>query len=128
MKLLIDTCTFIWLVADVEKLSSRAVSALRDPESDGYLSSASAWEIGVKYAAGRLRLSDPPERYVPDHRERHEIVPLSLDEESMLRSTRLPRLHRDPFDRMLVAQALTHDLAIVTPDPLIAQYGVRTIW
>jgi PIN domain nuclease of toxin-antitoxin system len=128
MKLLLDTCTFLWLVAGVENLSERAVSVLQDAGNDSYLSSASAWEIGVKYAAKKLQLVDVPHRYVPHYRELHEIRALSLDEESVLRSTQLPPLHKDPFDRMLVAQALTHELTILSPDPLIAQYGVRTIW
>jgi PIN domain nuclease of toxin-antitoxin system len=77
---------------------------------------------------GRLPLPEPPERFVPRERERHVIESLALDEESTLRLPRLPELHRDPFDRMLVCQAITHGLVLATPDPAIARYPVRTLW
>jgi len=73
-------------------------------------------------------LPTAPERFVPDQREAHGIEALALDEESVLQVTRLPDHHRDPFDRMLVCQAIAHGLVILTPDPLIARYPVRTVW
>jgi PIN domain nuclease of toxin-antitoxin system len=82
----------------------------------------------VKYALRRLPLPTPPERFVPAQREAHGITTLELDEESVLQLHRLPEFHRDPFDRMLVCQAIVHGMTIVTPDPLIAQYPVRTRW
>ena len=85
-----------------------------------FLSSVSAWEIAVKYGLGHLHLRETPDRFVPGAREAHGIDPLPLDEESVLQVLRLPVLHRDPFDRMLVCQAIVHGLAIVTPDPLSA--------
>jgi PIN domain nuclease of toxin-antitoxin system len=82
----------------------------------------------MKYALGHLRLPVRPERYVPDERAARGILALNIEEESALQVTRLPATHRDPFDRVLVAQAIVHDLTILTPDPLITQYPVRTIW
>jgi len=93
-----------------------------------YLSTVSAWEIAVKHHLGRLPLPEPPGRFVPDRRHRYRLLPLPLDEESALHVARLPDLHRDPFDRMLICQALVHGMVLLTPDPLVAQYPVRTLW
>jgi PIN domain nuclease of toxin-antitoxin system len=128
VNLLLDTCTFLWVLSGVSDLSPRAANLVRTPENDVFFSSASAWEIAIKYSRGQLVLPERPERYVPDERAARGIAPLSIDEESALHVARLPSLHRDPFDRMLVAQAIVHGLTILTPDPLISQYPVRTIW
>jgi PIN domain nuclease of toxin-antitoxin system len=128
MNVLLDTCTFLWITADAPSLSADARAIFQDPGNEVYLSSVAAWEIAVKYALGRLRLPAPPERFVPAQREAHGIVPLPLDEESVLQAHRLPDFHRDPFDRMLICQAIAHGLVIITPDPLVAQYPVRTKW
>jgi PIN domain nuclease of toxin-antitoxin system len=93
-----------------------------------YLSAASAWEIAIKYAAGRLPLPRHPDRLVASERDARGIQPLPIDEESALHVSRLPDLHRDPFDRILVAQAIVHGLTILTPDPLVSQYPARTMW
>lgn len=128
MNLLLDTCTFLWLLADSPELSERARQLVRDPSNELYLSAVSAWEIAVKHGRGRLSLPAPPERYVPAQRDYHGIAPLSLDEESVLYAHRLPALHRDPFDRVLVCQAIVHALTILTPDPLVTQYPIRCLW
>ena len=128
MKLLLDTCAFLWLITDASELSQKARDLVREPANEIYLSSVAVWEIAVKYALGRLPLPAPPERFVPFQRQAHRIAPLPLDEESVLHVHRLPHLHRDPFDRMLICQAITHGLAILTPDPLVTQYPVRSIW
>lgn len=128
MNLLLDTCTFLWSIAGGDEISDVARTALADPSNDVYLSSVSAWEITVKHALGRLPLPEPPERYVPSQRIARGIEPLALDEEAALHLSRLPPLHRDPFDRMLVCQALIGALTIVTPDADIARYPVRTLW
>lgn len=91
-------------------------------------SAASAWEVAIKHAKGMLRLSVPPDRLVPAARARYSLAPLPIDEESALHVTKLPRLHADPFDRMLVSQAIVHGLTIVTPDPQVTQYPARTMW
>ena len=128
MKLLLDTCTFLWIVDNPEQLSSRAAGLYAAADNDVYLSAASAWEIGIKHATRRLVLSDRPERYVPAQREAHGILPLLVDEASALNGARLPWLHKDPFDRLLVGQAIMHGMTILTPDPLIAQYPAPVIW
>ncbi len=128
MRILLDTCTFLWAALDDPRLSAAARDAFRDPDNDLFLSSVSAWEITVKHALGRLPLPEPPNQYVPSLRRDHEIEPLPLDEESALHLVRLPALHRDPFDRMLVCQALVGGMVMLTPDRLITQYPVRSIW
>ena len=128
MKLLLDTCTFLWLITDAPELSHTARERFANPANEVYLSAASAWEIGIKWRRGRLPLPQAATAFVPDQREGHGIVELPIDEESALHVTRLPDLHRDPFDRMLVSQAIVHGLVLLTPDPLIAQYPARTLW
>jgi len=128
MNLLLDTCTFLWIAAGARQLSPHAREIFQDPGNDVYLSAVAAWEIALKYALRRLPLPMPPERFVPAQREAHGIATLTLDEESVLQAHRLPEFHRDPFDRMMVCQAIVHGMTIVTPDPLIAQYPVRTRW
>lgn|SRR5512139_4159041 len=128
MKIILDTCTFLWVISGSGELSSRARELFVDPTNEVYLSTVSTWEIGVKYALGRLPLPDPAEQFLPEQRERHGIESLPLQEEATLHLTRLPELHRDPFDRMLVCQAIVHGLVILTPDRLITQYPVRWAW
>ena len=128
MKLLLDTCTFLWIVSGASELSDRARTLFADPENDAYLSTVSDWEMALKHALGRLPMPEPPARFVPAQRTAHGIESLPLDEEAALHLDRLPALHQDPFDRMLVCQAIVHGLAIVTPDRLIAQYPVRIVW
>jgi PIN domain nuclease of toxin-antitoxin system len=128
MKLLLDTCAFLWIAGNAPPLSKRARDLFRAADNQVYLSAASAWEIAVKHRLGRLPLPAPPERFVRDMREAHGIAPLPIDEDSALHVSRLPDLHRDPFDRMLVSQAIVHGLTILTPDPIIMSYPARTIW
>jgi PIN domain nuclease of toxin-antitoxin system len=128
VRLLLDTCTFLWIVGGTPDLSPRARELFVEPDNEVYLSSVSAWEIALKHAAGRLPLPDAPARFVPAQRRRHGIDALGLDEESALHLHRLPPLHRDPFDRMLVCQAIVHGLVILGPDPLISQYSIRAAW
>ena len=128
MKLLLDTCTFLWIVSGAPELSALVASAVSDPGNEVYLSAASAMEIAVKHARGRLVLPGAPDQYIPDARTRHAIDPLAIDEESALHVAKLEALHRDPFDRLLVSQAIVHGLTIATPDPLIRQYPARSFW
>src|SRR3954463_10317494 len=114
MRLLADTCTFIWMSSSPDRLSARARTLLVDPSNEVFLSSVSAWEIAVKYRLGHLQLRETPDRFVLPSREAPGWDALPLDEDSVLQVLRLPALHRDPFDRMLVCQAIVHGLAIVT--------------
>lgn len=128
MKVLLDTCTFLWILTGDRKLSKAAKGHFIEPENEVFLSAVSTWEISVKYVLGRLSLPGPPERFIPAQREAHGIESLPLDEESTLYLRRIPELHADPFDRMLVCQSIVHGMTILTPDELISQYPVRTDW
>ena len=128
MRLLLDTCAFLWIASGAPELSSRAREIFRNPDNDVYLSAVSTWEISVKHGLGRLPLPGPPETYIPGLRQRHGIEPLALNEEATLYLGRLPSLHRDPFDRMLVCQAIVEGMVVLTPDELITQYPVRSMW
>ena len=128
MKLLLDTCTFLWALSGVPPLPPRVADMVRNPDNDVFLSAASAWEIAIKHAAGKLTLPEHPERYVPAMRAARGFAALAIDEESALHASRLPSLHRDPFDRLLVSQAIVHGMTILTSDRLITQYPARTLW
>jgi PIN domain nuclease of toxin-antitoxin system len=128
VKLLLDTCTFLWIVSSPPAVPPDVLRQFQNPDNDVFLSAASSWEIAIKHGLGRLALPEPPERFVPAEREAHGIAGLPIDEESTLHLSRLPVLHRDPFDRLLVSQAIVHGLTIVTPDPLVTQYPARTMW
>ena len=102
-------------------------NSIRDLNNEVYLSVVSQWEATVKYQLGKLPLSQSPETYVPAMRQQHQITSLSLDEASVGRLASLPLLHRDPFDRMLICQALAHGLVLVTVDEVIAGYSVPVL-
>jgi PIN domain nuclease of toxin-antitoxin system len=128
MKYLLDTCTFLWAIATPEVLPPRVAEQILDVANEVYVSIASAWEIAIKVGTGRLALREDPDRFVPRHRTAAGFAALPIDEESALHVWRLPTLHRDPFDRMLVSQAIVHGMTILTPDPLVTQYPARTTW
>jgi PIN domain nuclease of toxin-antitoxin system len=128
MKILLDTCAFLWIITDDTNLSPRARELFSDPAHDIYLSVVSVWEIAIKNAIGRLPLPKKPEQFIPAQRTRHGIASLALEEEDTLYLTRLPDLHRDPFDRMLISQAIVNGMAILTRDESITRYPVRCVW
>ena len=128
MKLLLDTGTFLWLNSRLSRVSPLVRGLCADGDNELYLSAVSAWEIALKHLAGRLPLPEPAALYVPRRREANGIASLDLSEEAVLQLPKLPPLHTDPFDRMLICQAIAHGLAILTPDEWIARYPVRVLW
>lgn len=128
MKCLLDTCTFLWIIAGSKELSPTAKELFADPANEVLLSVVSVWELSVKHALGKLPLPGTIDHFVVEQRERHAIAALPLHERAVLHLHKLPALHRDPFDRMLVCQAIEHDCVLLTPDPLITQYPVRARW
>lgn len=126
MRLLLDTQVFLWLLAEPERLG-RHQRSIEDPANDLLLSAASSWEIAIKVGLGRLELPDAPTRYVPDRMRAIGAEPLAVEHAHALAVAQLPLLHRDPFDRILVAQARHLRLRIVTADENIARYDVQTI-
>ncbi len=127
MRLLLDTCIFLWYISGDKRLSDSLREMICDPENEVFLSSVSLWESIVKYQLGKLPLPKPPAEYLPEQRSRHHISSLPVDEDSVIQLSKLLPLHRDPFDRMLICQAIEHDLTLVTTDNIIRSYPVRTI-
>jgi PIN domain nuclease of toxin-antitoxin system len=128
MKLLLDTVTFLDSALASSELSPRAKDLLLDPENERYVSIASVWEIAIKYSVGKLELRHAPGAFIEESREKLAAEMLTLDLESVLHVIRLPHVHRDPFDRILICQAMVHGMVLLTPDPVMSRYPVRTAW
>lgn len=128
MNILLDTCTFLWIISGSSDLSQNARRLFSDPTNEVCLSVTSAWEIIVKHKLSKLPLPDPPHEFIKKWRTSHNIDSLPLDEDAVLQLSRLPDYHKDPFDRILICQAIAGGLVILTPDPHINQYPVRTEW
>lgn len=127
MKVLLDTHVFLWMQGAPDRLSAMARALVENQDNELLLSAASAWEIAIKHALGRLDLPESPERYVPGRMRSSSVEGLNVTHAHALASGSLPALHRDPFDRMLVAQALSERLPIITADQAIRQYPIETI-
>jgi len=125
MKLLLDTCIFLWFISGDKRLPDYIAEAVSDPGNEIMLSVVSEWEIIVKYRLGKLFLPKPPADYIPFQRKRDYISSLPLDEESVIQLEKLPSIHRDPFDRMLICQAVQYDLILATVDSMIISYPVK---
>lgn len=128
MKFLLDTCTFLWCVSDDSELSNAVRAAVVDSGNEVFVSSASFWEISIKYGLGKLPLPEDPAAYLPRLRDESGFDFLNISEAEVCNVHRLPPIHRDPFDRILISQANCYGLQIVTNDKIIAQYPVRTFW
>jgi PIN domain nuclease of toxin-antitoxin system len=128
VKLLLDASSFLWLAIDPRKLSRPARAALEVRETEVYLSSVSCWELIVKHASGKLPLREPPEQFIREFCVTYQIEQLPFTIEDALQIRNLPSLHNDPFDRMLICQAIANNCSIVTPDEAIGQYPIHTIW
>jgi PIN domain nuclease of toxin-antitoxin system len=126
VNLLLDTQVFLWLQTDPERLGEHR-EVVEDRRTELWLSAASSWEIAIKFQLGRLPLPEPPERYVPDRMRAIGARALPIEHPHALAVATLPSLHHDPFDRLLVAQAMLLDLTIATADPALAQYPISTL-
>jgi PIN domain nuclease of toxin-antitoxin system len=123
MRILLDTHVWLWILADPERLASATRDRLADRANDLYLSAASAWEIALKYQLGKLPLPCPPGEFVPQRLERDGVRSLAVETGHALQVCRLPPLHRDPFDRLLVAQARVEGMRLYTADEQVLAYG-----
>jgi PIN domain nuclease of toxin-antitoxin system len=128
VRLLLDTHAFLWWITDDARLSERARRSIADRSNTIFFSAASGWEVVVKRALGRVTLLQDPERLILEQvaANAFEVLPVSLHH--TLKIDRLPPLHRDPFDRVLVAQALSEQMALISGDPHIARYPVDVVW
>ena len=123
MKLLLDTHVFLWLQTDPGRVG-RAAETLMDEAHELFLSAASSWEIAIKHALGRLPLPVAPSAYVPSRARRSGVQLMAVEHDDALAVADLPPYHRDPFDRLLVAQARRQDLTLVTADHELGRYDV----
>lgn len=126
MNLLLDTHVFLWLQTEPDRLGQH-LRLMEDPRNDLLVSAASSWEIAIKYQLGKLPLPEEPARYVPHRMRAIGARGVAVEHSHALAVADLPPLHRDPFDRLLVAQATLLDLTLVTTDPAVAAYPVTTI-
>jgi PIN domain nuclease of toxin-antitoxin system len=126
VRVLLDTNAFLWLNDDFERLGP-ALELLKDPRTEVFVSAVVAWEIAIKYALGRLELTMPPERYLPERIRDIGAHPIAIEHRDALGVAALPHVHRDLFDRLLVAQAIAYDATLVTGDRRLAEYPVQTL-
>jgi PIN domain nuclease of toxin-antitoxin system len=127
MRILLDTQCWLWMSLSPDRFSPRGRRLVEDRANVLYLSAASAWEIAIKYQLGKLRLPEPPAAFVPSRVAALGVQPLAIEHQHALHAGTLPPHHRDPFDRLLVAQAQVNDVPILTADALIGAYEVTTI-
>jgi PIN domain nuclease of toxin-antitoxin system len=128
MNILLDTCTFLWMVDDVDRLGPHVRTVLEDGSNQVILHQVSSWEIQIKYDLGKLRLTRPPREIIADGLLQHDVHYQSMQDEEIWHLQKLPPIHGDPFDRILIAHALCNGLRLASPDPRITQYPVPTVW
>jgi PIN domain nuclease of toxin-antitoxin system len=128
MTLLVDTHSFLWFNQDDPALSARAKALLEDPANEKLVSLACCWEIAIKAGIGKLALGEPTATYIPNALARAKFGTLPITLDHVVAVERLPPHHRDPFDRMIVAQALAENVAVVSADAVLDAYGVTRLW
>jgi PIN domain nuclease of toxin-antitoxin system len=128
VKLLLDTCAFLWMMGEPERLSARATAAVVDASSELFLSAASCWEIAIKAGLGRIEFKEPPERLIPREMRRMRIEALPILPHHAFKTRTLAARHRDPFDRLLAAQAIGEKLTLVTPDKAFRHFNLEIFW
>jgi PIN domain nuclease of toxin-antitoxin system len=128
MRLLLDTHSFLWFVLGDSQLSPRALSLILDPGNEKLLSPASYWEIAIKISIGKYSLSEPYEAFLQRGIAGNGFVILPIEPRHTARVINLPFHHRDPFDRLLIAQAIAEGIPIVSADPALDRYPVTRLW
>ena len=128
MRLLLDTHVFLWWIEGAPALGKRAKTAVSSPDNDVFLSIASCWELAIKLSLGKLQLAQRLDRFLPEQLSANGFSVLPVEVKHVSRVATLPFHHRDPFDRLLAAQALEEELAIVSADRVFRNYGVRVVW
>jgi len=128
MKILLDTHTFLWWITDDPKLSDRARGIMGDGGNELFLSAATGWEIAIKAQIGRLKLPEEPIAFIVDQMRINAIQSLPIQMNHALHVSTLPQHHRDPFDRLLIAQAQLEELPVLSSDRQLAHYKVEVIW
>lgn len=127
MRVVLDTECWIWLALAPERLSEATRTLIETPTTEILLSAASAWEIAIKYAKGKLLLPEPPDAYIEARLRRTHTSPLPITHRHAIAAGALPRHHRDPFDRLIIAQATLERVPIITTDSMLRRYDVEII-
>jgi PIN domain nuclease of toxin-antitoxin system len=128
VKFLLDTHTFLWLESDPAQLSATAAATLADPNNIPLLSYASVWEIQIKVQIGKLQITTPLTTYIQAQQQTNQLVLLPIELRHIFALDRLPLHHRDPFDRLLIAQSLSEGIPILSRDSMFSRYPLKVIW
>jgi PIN domain nuclease of toxin-antitoxin system len=128
MRALLDTCTFIWLALDPDRISAAAAATINDASVELALSQVSVMEIVMKYRAGKLPLPAAPQLWIPARRDYFQLSDLLITEKVIYQSGQLPEGHKDPFDRLLAAHAIESGSIVLSPDRLLSDLGASRIW
>ncbi|MCY7321049.1 MAG: type II toxin-antitoxin system VapC family toxin [Phormidesmis sp. CAN_BIN36] len=128
MNVLLDTHAFLWWVIDDSQPSNTTKAMIADPANTVYFSVVSAWEIIIKERTGKLSLPEPLETYIPSRIASNQFISLAVQMQHVLQIATLPGHHRDPFDRLLIAQSQVENIPLLTVDYLISQYSIDVIW
>jgi PIN domain nuclease of toxin-antitoxin system len=128
MKVLVDTHCLLWWAMDDSNLSERVKTVIADPEVDVFFSTASVWEICIKYRKGKLELPEEPEKFISNLIEESGFQCLPIHNSHCYQEALLPMIHSDPFDRIIIAQSLVENLTLLTKDAQVKEYPVTTIW
>ena len=122
MKFILDTHIFLWLINEDPRLTEDKAQVIINPENEVFLSVVSIWECVLKYQIGKLQFPQSPEIYLPQQRSKHLCKSLGISEETIKQLIKLPMIHKDPFDRLIICQSLESDLTIITEDRAILSY------
>jgi PIN domain nuclease of toxin-antitoxin system len=126
--MILDTQAFLWFVSDLSKLGKKARSAINDPDNEIYLSLASTWEMAIKISMGKLRIAEPLEQFIPQQLLVNSLRQLDITFRHVTGVATLPFHHKDPFDRLLVSQALLEGMPVLSADKAFDAYDVERVW
>ncbi len=128
MRYLLDTHVFLWMVAAPDRLSQKIREIVSRKNNSLYLSAASGWEIALLRNLGRIELPDEPQRFIPEAMQQFSVMPIPIGFSTAIAAATLPLIHRDPFDRIIIAEAEKEKIIVMTKDKKFAEYGVQSLW
>lgn len=128
MSYLLDTHTFLWIAGDLSALSETVFRIAEDKNNQLFLSAASGWEIAMLQRLNRVELPDTPQRFVPEAMQKLSVLPIPIGFTTAITAVTLPFIHRDPFDRIIIAEALKEKMTVLTRDKRFLEYGVNVVW
>ena len=128
MKVLLDTCAFLWMVSDDPQASEIAKEIFLNDDNELFLSAVTGFEIAVKYSLGKLHLTEPPKEFIANRIQANALTELSVSMAHALALQNLPFHHKDPFDRLLVAQAMVNQIPLLSADQQLSAYDIKRLW